>query len=55
MLFAFRATCAQLPNFYYMEHVELRLLEKEMASLELETVDQWKIVEKYGNTKDKLH
>ena len=45
MLFAFRATCAQLPEFSYVEHVELRVLDKEMANLELPTVDQWKTVE----------
>ena len=39
MLYAFRATCAQLPEFSYMEHVELRVLEKEMANLELPTID----------------
>ena len=37
-----------------MDQVELRVLAKDMASLELPTVDEWKIVEKYGKTKYKL-
>ena len=48
MLFAFRATCAQLPYFPCVEHVELKVLEKEMAILDLPTVDQWKKIENYG-------
>ena len=48
MMFAFIATCAQLPYFSYMEHVELRVLGKEMASLQFPNFDQWKTIEKYG-------
>ena len=51
MLYAFRATSEQLPKLSNMEHLELRVLAKEMASLELPTVNQWKTVEKYGKTK----
>ena len=47
----FKATCAQLPTIFYVDHVELRVLAKEMAILELSTVNQWKIVEKFENTK----
>ena len=54
ILFAFRATCAQLAYFSYVEHVELRVLAKEMANLELPTIDQWKAIEKYGKTKYRL-
>ena len=50
----FRATCAQLPPISYVDHVELRVLAKEMASLELPTVDRWKTIEKFGKTKYKL-
>ena len=35
----FRDTCAQLPTISYEDHVELRVLAKEMASLKLPTVD----------------
>ena len=55
MLFAFKAACAQLPYFSYVKHVDLRMLAKEMASLELPTVDRWKTVEKYGKIKYRLH
>ena len=51
ILNTFRATCAHLPEISFMDHVELRVLEKEMANLELPTVAQWKTVEKYGKTK----
>ena len=54
MLHTFRDTCAKLPKFSYVGHVELRVMAKEMASLELPTVDQWKTVEKYGRTKYSL-
>ena len=50
----FRATCAQLPEISYMDHVKLRAQAKEMDSLELPTVDQWKTVENFGKTKYKL-
>ena len=35
----FRATCAQLRVISYVNHVELRVLAKEMANLDLPTVD----------------
>ena len=41
----FITTCAQLPLVSYVDHVELRVPTKEMASLELPTVDLWKTVE----------
>ena len=44
----------QLPEISYIDHVELRVLAKEMASLELPTIDQWKTVEKYGKTKYRM-
>ena len=47
MLHTFKSTSAELPEFSYVDHVELRVLAREMASLELPTIDQWKIVEKY--------
>ena len=40
----FRPICAQLPVILYVDHVDLRVLAKEMASLELPSVDQWKTV-----------
>ena len=54
LLKTFRSTCVQLPEISYMDHVELRVLEKEMAILELPTVDQWKTVEKCEKNKYRL-
>ena len=50
----FRATCAQLPTISYVDHVELRVLTKETVGLELPNINQWKKVEKFGNTKYSL-
>ena len=55
ILHTYRATCAQLSEISYKDHVELRVLAKEMDNMELPTVDQWKTVEKYGKTKYMLH
>ena len=40
IVYSFRATCAQLLEFSYVEHVELRVLAKEMAILKLPTIEQ---------------
>ena len=50
----FRSTCTQLPVISYVDHVELRILAKEMASLDFPTVYQWKIVAKFGKTRYRL-
>ena len=55
ILHTFRATCTQLPEISYKDHVELRVVAKKMTSLGLPTVDQWKIVEKYGKNKYRVH
>ena len=44
----------QLPKISYVDHVELRVLEKEMANLELPIVNQLKTIEKYGKTKYRM-
>ena len=54
ILQSFRSICAQLPDISYKEHVEIRVLAKEMVILELPTVEQWKAIEKYGKTKYRL-
>ena len=51
----FRTIGAQLQPIFYVDHVELRVLEKEMASLELPSRDQWKTIEKFVKMKYKLH
>ena len=35
ILFAFKEACAHLQSYSYKDHTELRVLEKEMSSLEL--------------------
>ena len=54
MLFDFKATCAKLIDFSYVENVELKVLAKEMVNLGLPTVDQWKTIEQFGKNKYKL-
>ena len=54
MLFDFKATCAKLPYFSYVENVELRVLEKEMINLHFPTIGPWKIIENFGKRKYKL-
>ena len=46
---------AQLPPISYVDHVELRVLSKEMESLEIPYGDQQKTIEKFGKMKYKLH
>ena len=55
MLFTFKETCVQLQGFFYIDHIELRVLEKEMSTLDLPSPDQWKTKEKFGRTKYTLH
>ena len=38
----FKAVCSQLSDISYMDHIELRVLDKEIVNLELPMVDQWK-------------
>ena len=51
MLFDFKATCAKLPYFSYPKNMEIRVLAKEMISLDLPPANQWKAIENYGKTK----
>ena len=50
----FRANCAHMPKISYVDRVELRVLEKEITSLELPTIDQWNPIENFGKTKYRL-
>ena len=52
---AFRATGSKIPPISYIDHVELRVLEKEMASLELPFGYQRNTIEKFKKMKYKLH
>ena len=51
VLFAFTEACASLQIFSYQDHFQLRILEKELATVELPTLDQWKTVERFGRTR----
>ena len=55
LVHTFRTIGAQLPPISYVDHVQLRVLEKEMKSLELPSGDKWKNIEKFGKMKYKLH
>ena len=48
---SFRTIGAQLPPISYVDHVELRVLAKEMESLEIPSGDQWKTTENFGKMK----
>ena len=54
MLFDFKATCAKLAEFSYVENVEVKVLENDMFNLDFPIVDQWKTVEHFGKNKYKL-
>ena len=47
MLFDFKATCAKLPDLSYPKNMEIRVLAKEMISLDMPAADQWKTIENY--------
>ena len=51
---SFRTTVAQLPPISYVDHVELRVLDKEMEKIEMPSRDQWKTIEKFGEMKYRL-
>ena len=55
IFFSFKEACAHLQNYSYRDHIELRVLEKEMSTLELPSADQWKTVEKFRRTKYTVH
>ena len=55
MLFDFKATCAKLSYFSYIDNLELRVFEKEMVNLDLPTADQWRTIQQFGKNKYKLH
>ena len=46
---------SKLSPISYVDHVELRVLAKEMTNHEVPCMDQWKTNEKLGRMKYKLH
>ena len=53
--FDFKATCTKLPIFSYPENVELKVLDKEIISLDFPMTDQWNTAKTYRKIKYKLH
>ena len=52
---SFRTIGAQMPPISYVDHVELRVLAKEMENMELPYGDHWKTIEKFGKMKYRVH
>ena len=44
-----------MPLIYSVNHVEMRVLAKEMEIIEITSGDQWKTIEKFGKMKYMLH
>ena len=55
VFFDFKEACAHLKNYSYRGHIELRMLSKEISTLEFPSADKWKIVEKFRWSKYTLH
>ena len=51
----FKKIGAKLSPISYVDHVELRVLAKEMTNHEVPAMDQWKIIKNYRKSKYKLH
>ena len=45
----FRMIGTKMPPISYVDHVELRVLDKEMENIEVPYGDQLKTIEKFGN------
>ena len=52
---SFRMIGVKLPPISYPDHVEVRVLTKEMENIEVSFGDQWETIEKFGKTKYRLH
>ena len=51
----FVITQRSLPLISYTQYVELEVAIKEMMDCDLPNDEQWKVVEKFGKTKYRLH
>ena len=47
LVYSFRTIGASLPPISYVDHVELRVLVKEMENIEMKSRDQSKTIEKF--------
>ena len=52
---SFKEACACLKNYSFRDHVDLCMLSKEIFTLDLPSMDQWKTMEKYGRSKYTLN
>ena len=52
---SFRTIGSQLPPISYVDHVEIRVLAKEMENFEIPSGDQWKTIETLDKMKYRLH
>ena len=44
-----------MPPIFYVDNVELRVLDKEMENMEMSSRDHWKTIEKFGKMKYRVH
>ena len=54
LLYDFKATCAIVPNFLYIENMQLRVLAHDMVVVNFPGLDQWRSIEQYGSNKFRL-
>ena len=54
LLFDFKVMCAKVPNFSYVDNMELKVPEHEMVVADLPNTEHWRAVQQYGSTKYKL-
>ena len=55
LLFDFKAACTKVPETSYPEMMELKAQAYNMALAPLPGPDSWKVIQKYGSTKFKMH
>ena len=55
IVFSFKSIGSNIPPIYYVYHVELIFLAKEMTNHEVPYGDQWKTIERFGKMKYRLH
>ena len=57
LLFDLKALCTKLPAplvSSYIENIELGVLVKEMVKLETQIANQWKMIENYNKSEQRL-
>ena len=54
LFFDFKALCAKFPTTFYLENLELEVLAEEVVKLETPMTNQWKMIENYSKSKQRL-